>query len=478
MVLENAFDPGAFRASGHQLVDLLADYLERIGKDDTPVIAWHPPAQAFERWQEAFQPGAGQGAVGPLLETVLAESIHLHHPRYMGHQVSPAAPMATLASLLCDWLNNGMGVYEMGIVGTTMERILIKSVSGVMGFGDTADGFFTSGGTLANFTALLAARSSKAPGKIWEEGAKGPLALMVSEEAHYCVDRAARIMGWGSAGVIKIPVNDQFQMRTELLPEYFEQAKTQGITVVAVVGSACSTSTGAFDDLEAIAAFCQANNLWFHADGAHGAALAFSQKYKNRVRGLALADSVAMDFHKMLHVPAVTTALIFKEGREAYHTFNQRAQYLWAEAEAEEWHNLAKRTFECTKLMMGLKVFTTLQAHGYGFFDETVTRVCDLGLAMAALVNAHPHFELACNPPCNIVCFRYRREGQSKAATNVLNQKIRQALLEEGSFYIVQTQLHGETWLRTTITNPFTSIEDIQNLLNKLEGFANSIELN
>lgn len=477
MVLETAFDPAAFRVSGHHLVDLLADYLERIGKDDTPVIDWRPPAQAFERWQAAFQPGAGQGAIGPLLETVLAESIHLHHPRYMGHQVSPAAPVATLASLLCDWLNNGMGVYEMGIVGTTMERVLIKSVAGVMGFGDTADGFFTSGGTLANLTALLAARSSKAPGKIWEEGVKGPLALMVSEEAHYCVDRAARIMGWGSAGVIKIPVNDQFQMRTELLSDYLEEARANGITVVAVVGSACSTSTGAFDDLEAIGAFCAANNLWFHVDGAHGAALAFSKKYKDLVQGMTLADSVAMDFHKMLHVPAVTTALIFKEGKEAYHTFNQRAQYLWAEAEAEEWHNLAKRTFECTKLMMGLKVFTLLQTYGYAFFDETVTRVCDLGLAMGELIEAHPHFELACPPQCNIVCFRYCREGLSLADRDLLNQKIRQALLEEGSFYIVQTQLRGATWLRTTFTNPFTTPDDLKALLHKLEGFADSVEL-
>lgn len=467
-LLKQAYDPENFRQWGHQLVDFLSDQLLRAQAGEDPhAISWEPPESAYEYWKKE-----GEGGPNPapleLFQEVLRQSVHLHNPRYMGHQISPPAPVTVLAGLLGDFMNNGMGVYEMGSAATAIERVVVKMVARRIGFGEAADGVLTSGGSLANLTALLAARSIKG-GDVWRDGHREPLALMVSEEAHYCVDRAARIMGWGEAGIIKVPVDDQFRMRTELLPEYFERARVAGRRVIAVVGSACSTSTGSFDDLEAIADFCEQQGLWFHIDGAHGAPAAFSKKYASLVSGMERADTVAMDFHKMLMTPSVTTALIFRNGANAYDTFHQQGQYLWNRDEEAEWHNLAKRTFECTKLMLSVKVYSLLRTYGWNLIDEYVTTVIDNGRRMAALIRAQPDLELAISPPCNIVCFRYRTAETPPAQPDEINEELRQHLLEDGRFYIVKTKLKGETWLRCTLTNPFTTETHLKELLSEVE---------
>lgn len=465
-ILAQVYDPEAFREAGHRLIDVLADHLSNTQHGLTEqAITWQQPGEALERWQ--FDPEMPGGDAVDLLQEILAESVQLHHPRYMGHQISPPAPIAALAGLLGDFLNNGMGVYEMGIPGTAIEVNVVRALAKQMGFGPEADGFLTSGGTLANLTAMLAARSIRAEANVWKEGNLRPMALMVSEEAHYCVDRTARIMGWGEAGIIKIPVNARFQMRTELLEEYFQNAADSGLEVIAVVGSACSTSTGSFDDLEAIAAFCAKHNLWFHVDGAHGGASVFSQKYRRLVNGISLADSVVMDFHKMLLTPAVTTALVFKNGAHSHQTFSQKAQYLFGQATDPEWFNLARRTFECTKVMMGAKVYVLWRTYGTALFDTFVTRMYDLGAAFARLIQNRPDFELAVEPECNIVCFRYLGPGDAEA-NNRLNARIRKAIVEDGHFYIVQTQLRGFTWLRVTLVNPRTDEGILKALLDKV----------
>jgi L-2,4-diaminobutyrate decarboxylase len=292
---------------------------------------------------------------------------------------------------------------------------------------------------------------------------------MVSEEAHYCVDRAARIMGWGEAGIIKVPSDAHFRLRTDLLPDYLAQARQQGLEVIAVVGSACSTAAGAFDDLHAIADFCAAHDLWFHVDGAHGAALAFAPGYAQHVAGLERADSVVMDYHKMLLTPSVTTALIYKRQQDSYRTFLQRADYLLAWEEQEDSYNLARRTFECTKLMLGLKAYTLIARYGKDLFAEYITRVCDLGQELARQVEAHPEMALLTPPAANIVCFRHQPPGLNPGQLSAHNRAIRQAMLEEGDFYIVQTQVRGENWLRCTLTNAQTQPQHLQAMLGKVQ---------
>jgi L-2,4-diaminobutyrate decarboxylase len=462
-LLHRAFDPEDFRRRGHDLIDRLADLLDRCEtRTEERVIPWEEPEKQLAFWKAWLE---NPGDQPDFFQAVLDRSIHLHHPQYMGHQVNPPAPVGALAGLVSDFLNNGMAVYEMGMAANAMEELIVQKTTAAFGWDAGAGGLLTSGGTLANLTGLLAARRAKAPQDVWVEGSREQLALLVSEEAHYCIDRAVRIMGWGSEGIVKVPADERYRMRTELLEEIFEAETRKGKRIIAVVGSVCSTSTGSYDDLRAIAAFCRKHDLWLHADGAHGAAVAFSPKYRHLIDGIELVDSVAMDFHKMLLAPTLATGLFFRDRRHAMANFALEAAYLFQNVVEEDWYHSGKRTFECTKLMMATKVFAILQTYGVALWEEYVTRCYDLGHQFARLLQERKDWELALEPSGNIVCFRYRRGSD----LNALNARLRKALIEEGRFYIVQTTLRGEVWLRTTLVNPFTTKADLEDLLERLE---------
>ena len=463
--LDQAYAAETFRRQGHELIDILADYLANATTDheDARAIPWQSPEEQLAYWQKDFQKPLAE-PLG-LFKDVMDKSIQVHRKRYIGHQTTPTLPITILSAAVSATLNQGMGVYEMGMVGNTLEKILTEQLAQKLGFGPEASGFVTSGGSLGNLTALLAARA--AAGDIWNSGyAQGQrLAVMVSEEAHYCIDRAARIMGLGTDGIIKVPVNERYQMRTDLLEEYYQQALAAGKQVISVIGCASTTSTGSYDDLEAIAAFSQKHKLWFHVDGAHGAPAAFSPKYKHLVKGIEKADSVVVDYHKMMMTPSISTALIFKRGSDAYKIFSQRAQYLWTEQSTEEWYNGGKRSFECTKPMTILGVYTMYRTYGEEVFRENIERLFGMAAQFAALVKERPNFELAYEPECNIVCFRYMAEGD----LSKLNLEIRKLLLEEGRFYIVQTVLKGELYLRVSVMSPLTTENELRELLEKVE---------
>ena len=158
---------------------------------------------------------------------------------------------------MTDLLSNGTGVYEMGMASNAIERVVVEVLAEKIGYDQEAAGFLTSGGSLANLTALLAARKAKASNEVWEEGHGAKLAVMVSAEAHYCIDRAARILGMGSEGIIKVPVDEHFKIRIDLLEEYYSQAQEQGFEVIALIGCASTTATGSYDDLEGLADFAE-----------------------------------------------------------------------------------------------------------------------------------------------------------------------------------------------------------------------------
>jgi L-2,4-diaminobutyrate decarboxylase len=463
-ILKRGYNGEEFRQLGHEIIDFLADYLENANSPEG-ISANHkfdPDALYNDLRKMPFK-----GSSLQLFQKVVDDSVHLHSRRYMGHQISPTLPVAALAGLVSDFINNGMGVFEMGTLGTAMERTVVQTMVELFELGEEADGVLTSGGTLSNFTALLTARAIKAKEPIWEQGQTQKLGLMVSEQAHYCVDRAVRMMGWGTEGILKVPTNDQFQIRVDQLPVVLKEAENKGIQVIAVVGSACSTSTGSFDDLRALAAFAQEHNLWFHVDAAHGGALIFSKKYSELLDGIQEADSITMDFHKMLLTPAITTALLYKNGKNAYQTFSQKAQYLWKDSETQEWYNLAKRTFECTKTMMGFKVYAALNEYGTPLYEEYINQVQDNAKVFAELINEAQDFELALEPQTNIVCFRFV-PSEPQVDLSQLNAEIREKLVVNGSFYLVQTELNGEKWLRVTLSNPFTSILELKDLLNQI----------
>ncbi|NNK12165.1 MAG: aminotransferase class I/II-fold pyridoxal phosphate-dependent enzyme, partial [Flavobacteriaceae bacterium] len=296
-LLSEVYKSEVFREQGHALIDLLADHLEgSLQLERKKVINWNLPEDEKDFW-EGFLASESETN---FFKEVLARTTHVHNPRYIGHQVCAPAPIAALSGLVSAMLNNGMAIYEMGMAPTAIERIITDLIGAKIGFDKSSRGILTSGGTLANLTAMLAARKAKVSKDVWKDGSSDRLAIMVSEEAHYCIDRAARIMGLGTDGIIKVPVTKGFVMDSSKLEAYYQQATDRGLKVFALVGSAPSTATGIYDDLDALATFCKKHQLWFHVDGAHGGAAVFSEKYKKTVKGIELADSVVIDGHKMM----------------------------------------------------------------------------------------------------------------------------------------------------------------------------------
>ncbi len=461
------FDPEDFRVEGHKVVDILADYLrDALSGNPIPVLPFNNPASLADEF--SFESGAGSKELfEDFIRRIIDNSIHIHHPHYIGHQVTSPLPFSALVQFCTTLLNNGAAIYEMGPVNMAMERNVVRRFGSIIGFRNGFDGIFTHGGTAGNLTAMLAARQAKTEYNIWEDGVKNEWrpGYMMSEQAHYSIGRNVRIMGMGKDSIITVPHDSEFRMRTGLLEETRKKAEDKGIKVICVSANSCSTATGTYDDLNGIADFCEKHNLWLHVDGAHGMGVLFSDKYRHLVTGLERADSIVIDFHKMFLLPALNTLVMFRNGERSFETFAQKASYLFQKSQSNVWYNSAIRTIECTKSALGIIAYTGLKYYGDDFYGRYIESRYALAAEFTALVSKEKKTETAVTPQANIVCFRYIPEDNNDLNANRINASIRKKIIESGAFYIVQTELEGRLYLRITIINPVTGIEHLKELL-------------
>lgn len=469
--LYKIFDHQMFEELLTQTAKLLGDDLSAHMNGQKKVNRYSPPEEEYRFWNALIE-SPSPLSWGDLLPIILERSIRIQNPGFIGHQVTAAAPLAAIGGLVSDYLNNGMGVYEMGNTAVALERIIIEWVTSRVGYGAHRGGFLTSGGSLANLTALLSARNAWRRNQSFQEQTV-KLGVLISAQAHYSVERAVRIL---DMEVIKVPVGPKMTILTDRLENVLQQSGERQIVPIALVASAGTTATGSFDDLDQIAKFCIKNNIWLHVDGAHGGSVIFSEKYRHLAQGIHCAQSVSIDFHKMMMTPALCTALVFKNPHDSYQTYIHQASYLF-ENEQEEWFNIAKRSFECTKFMMSLKVFLLKYYYGNAGFSAYVENQFDLGIQFGQMVRDTSDFELLLEPSANIVCFRYigGKKPNSKDLNN-LNGLIRQKLLEKGDYYIVQTTLDDNLWLRCTFMNPFSNQDIQRQLLSEIRAIAETLK--
>ena len=468
--LSHTYDSEEFRRYGHELIDILADYLrEATSRSDMPVLDYREPDDLVREF-DFDNPSNRDMPLDGFVRKVVAGMNHLHHPRFVGHQNTPPLTAGIIAQMCTTLLNNGVAVYEMGPASMAAERNVIRYISGLIGFGREADGIFTHGGSAGNLTGLLAARQAMSEYNVWEEGVRHdrPAGIIVSDQSHYSISRNARVIGLGGASVIRIPNDGRYAMRTDLLEETWRRAEDKGIRVICVAANACSTATGSYDNLEEIAAFCREHRLWFHVDVAHGLGVLFSGKYRHLVRGLEHADSVVLDFHKMLLTPGLNTMVLFRDGKRSYETFAQKAGYLLEKHDSNEWYNGAKRTLECTKSALGIVAWAVINYYGKEALGKYVESRYELAARFAGAIRREKGMELAVIPESNIVCFRYAPESTPAEKLNDLNRMIRKELVHSGEFYIVQTELDGNIWMRTALMNALTDDRDLERLLGSI----------
>ncbi len=464
-LLRSTLDPEAFKKQCHQLVDQLADYLKTIPQH--PVFRYEEPALRKENWKK-------KTSLEDIFKSYIAESMHLHHPHFMGHQQGFAIPIAAVTELMSAFFNNSSSVFEMGSASVVVEKIVLDWLISKIGFPPTAGGIFTSGGSLGNLTGLLSMRELRSQGEsVWKSGLSGraPLAVMVSSLAHYSIKRAVQITGMGEVGCISVPVDAEFRLDVNQLPKLYQEAEKKGVRVVGVVGSISNTPSGSFDPLEAIADFCAEKKIWLHADGAHGAAAVLSDTYRHLVKGIDRADSVSWDMHKLMLMPGLSTAVIWRREIDGIRTFSQEASYIGAGDPLKDWFNPVSHTFETTRRDMGMRVFVAMKLYGEQIFGDYVTRVFDHARNFATLIKDQPDFELAAEPQSNIVCFRYLKKGVTDL--DGFQKKIRDAIYRRGIFYTTQTQLPTGFYLRVTLQNPFYEIDHFKGLLEEIRTVGN-----
>lgn len=466
--IQAAFDPEAFRADGHRLVDALADQLAQWHAREGRAVPWRDPSAARAYW--AARPPAD--LVGDLLD-VARSSTALAHPHVMAHQVPPPLPAGVLAETVSALLNQGMAVYEMGLASAPIELNVVAWMCEKLGLPAGAGGLMTSGGSLGNLTALLAMRQAKAGFDAWSAGTHGgpQLAIVVSSDAHYSIARTLGIMGLGAAGAIVAPVDDHHRLTGAAVERALQAAGDR--RVIGIVGAAGSTATGTFDPLDELADVAERHGLWLHVDAAHGGGVALSPTQKRKLRGIERADSVVWDAHKLLMMPALVTAVLFKREPDSYAAFAQEASYLFADSHpSETWWDLGSRTLECTKRMMAMELWACLRKYGEGLFGEIVDRQHALATELAQRLAATPDFEVAYAPESNIVCYRHRAQGLTGPALDAHNRALRKRLVETGAFYIVGTQLRTGYHLRSAIMNPLIETADLDALIEHLRALA------
>ena len=472
--IKQAFDGEFFRKNGQEIISILANYLNETGKiEKTNMFCDKTPNEIENIYDSDFTKPIDKN-FSEVLSNMLENITPLHHPHFLGHQVSSPLPTAALSDLMMALLNNSNCVFEMGKSAAGIEKAVIKWMCNKIGYDNNSGGILTSGGTLGNLTALLAARQDRAGYDIWTEGVKdNSLCALVSAQSHYSVSRAISIMGLGAENAIKIPCDENFKVDFEKLKELYADTVAKGKKVFAIVVGACSTATGKFDDLEKIGTFCQENNIWFHVDGAHGAPTLLSPKYKHYLKGIELANSVVWDAHKMMMFPALVTGVFFKDNKNSHSTFSQNASYLLDRDFADNWFDYGLRTMECTKPFMSLKLYSNLKYYGEDFFGDYIEVMYDLTKDFADTIKNSDDFELATYPESNIICFRYT--GKNISDLNNLQEAIRNKLLDERNFYIVKTTLNNKLYLRCTIINPLTEMKHLSELLENIRIIAQNL---
>jgi L-2,4-diaminobutyrate decarboxylase len=473
----DAIESDADSAVGRAFVEVIASYLAETRDRETRVSTRHTPGEIAARFDEPL-PRDGRpidAIVDRIRRDVIAESNHLWHPRYVGHQNSGPLPAAIWTESVTAALNQSIAVFEMSPVGTILEHRVISWMCELVGFPKGAGGTFTSGGTEATFTALLAARGASMP-NAWSDGVGAdPPTLLCGEHAHYAVTRAAAQLGLGMRNVRAISSRG-YAMDPSALERALDELARDTRRVMAVVATAGSTATGSFDDIDTIASLCDARGIWLHVDAAHGGSALWSAKHKHRLSGIGRARSVAWDTHKMMLMPSQAGMLLVRDEGDLEAAFSQRAPYLFHEARGERAWDQGTRSFMCTRRADVLKVWVGLERYGAAGMEQLYDYFCSLARCVYDEISARPDFEALHEPEGNILCFRYVGDGsRSDAQLDDLNRRIRERFNASGEGWITATNLNGRRVLRVTMMNPRTTEDDVKAILDGLAACARSI---
>jgi aromatic-L-amino-acid/L-tryptophan decarboxylase len=409
---------------------------------------------------------------------------HNGHPRFFGYVSAPGTAVAAVADLLASGLNANLPAWRSAPAPVEVERLAVDWIGQALGLGPGAGGLFTSGGSIANLTALAAARHVFCGGAVADDGAAAhprPLRIYASSQAHHSIHKAAAMLGIGKANVRAVAVDDRLRMDVGDLVAQIEQDRATGADPFCVVATAGTVVTGAVDPLAEIAEVARRHGLWMHVDACYGGFARMAPSVRPLFDGLDRADSIALDPHKWLYQPADCGCLIYREPDRVRGAFTLDADYTRVlQEQPDEAFAFWDYGPELSRRFRALKVWMTLKYAGARAIGDAIESNLDCGRHLGRLVADSDDFELLAPVELSIACFRYlppnlrgrARSQEEEQELDTLNERIMGTLQHGGASYVSNASIAGRFALRACVVNYRTTRRDMEILLDDVRDAA------
>ncbi|HIO92267.1 MAG TPA: aminotransferase class V-fold PLP-dependent enzyme [Leucothrix mucor] len=372
---------------------------------------------------------------------------------------------AILGDLLAVVLNNSMYTYKVGGPQVCVEREIIRQVCSIIAYGGKSGGTFPTGGSMANFMALIMARD-KFDAEISHKGVQQVLVAYSSEESHYSMAKNASFAGVGRDNVRYIPADGDGKMQLDALELQVKTDLADGLNPFFVNATAGTTVLGTYDPIDELSVICKKYNLWLHIDGALGGAAIFSQQYKYLLAGIEKSDSFAFNAHKMLGVPLSSSMIFARNKKYLYQSFSNDADYLY-QGHSDD-YNLGKMSLQCGRRNDALKFWTLWKSIGTKGLEEVVDYQFEQSKIAHDYIENHPDYTVYSKIPSVTVCFNYKGVDPVKLCTE---------LYEQQEIMVGYGAQGDTTFIRLVTVNTSNKAEDTLAFFKVLEGFVEKQEV-
>jgi aromatic-L-amino-acid decarboxylase len=378
-------------------------------------------------------------------------------PRFMGYIPGGGLFHSAVGDFLAAASNKYSGFAPAAPGAARLENETASWLARVIGFPEGAAGTLTSGGSLANLTAIVTAREARDP--------EGGGAIYMSATAHHCIDKGLRIADRARAPRRLIPVDDRHRMRADALADALERDSAAGVRPWLVIASAGTVDTGSVDPLAGIAELCERHGAWLHVDGAYGGLFMLCEEGRAMLGGIERADSVALDPHKTLFLPYGTGAVVVRDGRRLHDAFSASADYIQPLGESAVGASPSDLSPELTRHFRALRLWLPLQLAGIAAFRAAQSEKIALARYFHARLAELGDWDAGPPPDLSVVAFRY---SAAAGGTDAFNDRLLRRVQEEGRVFLSGTRIRGEAWLRCAILSFRTHLAHVDETVDVL----------